>query len=285
MQSTPSRCKLPSIAAAMLAAFSAAGPPRSHVMPPGPATLVATVKASRPCGCFLSQAPRISSDRPCSKGWVEWCIEWECSDRRQQLSVQQRSDCHELPKALLIDGWHSCSVMLDSWPTQLACVSAACGTGYISAVSKKLAPASAASLSNRSATSGGVLSPNSMVPGSGSETASFKGLSGLLAERWPSGHRRRRAAGGSGGAPKQSVGTCRSVLPSCLRSRPHAATLRRLRGGRDGAQPAPEQRPAAVATHSALMHADHVQGRAPTMLAGVHVCPAASGGQELGPLC
>lgn len=72
MQSKPSRCKLPSIAAAMLAAFSAAGPPRSHVMPPGPATLVATVKASRPCGCFLSQAPRISSDRPCSSWVGEW---------------------------------------------------------------------------------------------------------------------------------------------------------------------------------------------------------------------
>lgn len=52
-------------------------------------------------------------------------------------------------------------------------------------------------------------------------------------------------SGGGGGAPKQSVGTCRSVLPSCLRSRLHEVTLRRLRGGWGGAQAPVEQRQAA----------------------------------------
>lgn len=52
---------------------------------------------------------------------------------------------------------------------QFTCVSADCGTGYISALSKNVAPASAAWLSSRSATSGSVLSPNSMVPGVSSE--------------------------------------------------------------------------------------------------------------------
>lgn len=41
----PSRCRLPSIAAAMFAASMQAGPPRSQSMPPGPATLVATTKS------------------------------------------------------------------------------------------------------------------------------------------------------------------------------------------------------------------------------------------------
>jgi len=44
------------------------------------------------------------------------------------------------------------------------CVAARCGTGYISALSKKLMPHSAAASSSQGASASGVPSPNSMVP-------------------------------------------------------------------------------------------------------------------------
>lgn len=123
---------------------------------------------------------------------------------------------------------------------QLTCVSARCGTGYISAVSKKLTPASAHWLSRRSASWGGVLSPNSMVPaGIDQESYLISSHAGKQApagrrttcQSFPRGQRWRQPAAGS--SPKQREGTCRSVLPSCRIPTPRAVTSRlRLRGGR-----------------------------------------------------
>lgn len=48
--------------------------------------------------------------------------------------------------------------------SEAPCVAALCGTGYISALSKKLMPQSSAALSRRWASSLKVPSPNSMVP-------------------------------------------------------------------------------------------------------------------------
>lgn len=70
-------------------------------------------------------------------------------------------------------------------PSALACVSARWGTGYISAVSKKSTPASAHWLSRRSASSGDVLSPNSIVPAGILESSVQKSGWNWHAMSWP----------------------------------------------------------------------------------------------------
>ena len=92
------------------------------------------------------------------------------------------------------------------------------------------------------------------------------------------------AGGAGGGAPKQSVGTCRSLLPSCLRSRLHIATFRRLRGGWGGPQAPAEQRPAAATAHSGLMHAGHVRSDHPIGKCSM-ACPPKPAGCKNKALC
>lgn len=64
MQSTPRRCRLPSMARVMFSGSRALGPPRSQGMAPGPLTLVATQAPCRARGRRASQAPRMRSEAP-----------------------------------------------------------------------------------------------------------------------------------------------------------------------------------------------------------------------------
>ena len=110
MQSTPSRVRQPSTAAVMLAPSSRRGPPRSQGIAAGPATLVATVTApTRPDS--RSQRPRKRSERPCVP----------TSGETARPCQHHSGHCER----------------------SRTCVSARCGTGYISAESNKVTPLSA----------------------------------------------------------------------------------------------------------------------------------------------